>query len=226
MKNEMSYSVNLALNNAAELAGQYHTQYITPEIYLQGLLALDRFRSVAKRFSDGLDRAEKDLAEHIGGDVEKAGGEVKELELSYQMMQAIHMADALVSQAEADRIGVPHVIYAMYRLEDSYAAFWLRKYLSSPQAEVLSALNEAYADESGNARSSGSEDGEQKAWTGSCRPVVTEEGWTLVGREKELSRVLLVLCRKEKCNPVFVGEHGVGKTAIVRGLALQTEAKT
>ena len=43
----------------------------------------------------------------------------------------------------------------------------------------------------------------------------------LIGREDELERTIHVLCRRRKNNPVFVGEPGVGKTAIVEGLALR-----
>ena len=43
----------------------------------------------------------------------------------------------------------------------------------------------------------------------------------LIGREQELARTARVLCRRRKNNPVFVGEAGVGKTALAEGLALQ-----
>ena len=43
----------------------------------------------------------------------------------------------------------------------------------------------------------------------------------LVGRDKELRRAIQVLCRRKKNNPLFVGDSGVGKTAIVEGLALK-----
>ena len=43
----------------------------------------------------------------------------------------------------------------------------------------------------------------------------------LIGRDKELERTLLVLCRRRKNNPIYVGEPGVGKTALAEGLALR-----
>src|SRR5439155_15721509 len=43
----------------------------------------------------------------------------------------------------------------------------------------------------------------------------------LIGRDAELARTARVLCRRRKNNPVFVGEAGVGKTALAEGLALQ-----
>ncbi len=223
MNSEISPSVQLALNKAAGFAGKYHTQYITPEIFLQGLLSLERFRSVLEGFATSLAEAGKDLAGYIAANVEKADGEIKELELSYQLMQVLQMADVQVSQSGADRIAVPHIIYAFYQLEDSYAAFWLKKYVTPAQGDLLSALNEAYADEPSGTEAQGTGDESQKAWMRYCRPLVTEPDWRLIGREKEIARALLVLCRKQKGNPVFVGEHGVGKTAIVRGLATLLE---
>ena len=223
MNSEIASSVQLALNKAAMFAGKYHTQYITPEIFLQGLLTLERFRSVLEGFATSLAEAGKDLAGYIAANVEKADGEIKELELSYQLMQVLQMADVQVSQSSADRIDIPHIIYALYQLEDSYAAFWLKKYVTPAQGDLLSALNEAYADDSSGTEDQGAEDESQKAWMRSCRPLTVEQDWRLIGREKEIARALLVLCRKQKCNPVFVGEHGVGKTAIVRGLAALLE---
>ncbi|XOT97623.1 AAA family ATPase, partial [Alcaligenes pakistanensis] len=45
----------------------------------------------------------------------------------------------------------------------------------------------------------------------------------LIGREKEVERVIQVLCRRRKNNPLLVGEAGVGKTAIAEGLALRIQ---
>src|SRR4030095_3767582 len=47
----------------------------------------------------------------------------------------------------------------------------------------------------------------------------------LIGRERELERTIHVLCRRRKNNPVFVGDPGVGKTAVVEGLALRIHDK-
>lgn len=223
MNSEIASGVRLALNKAAVSAGKYHTQYITPEIFLQGLLTLERFRSVLEGFATSLAEAGEDLAGYIAANAEKADGDIKELELSNQLMQAFQMADVQVIQSGAERIAVPHIIYAFYQLEDSYAAFWLKKYVTPAQGDLVSALNEAYADEPSGAEAQGAGDESQKAWMRSCRPLSAEQDWRLIGREKEIARALLVLCRKQKCNPVFVGEHGVGKTAIVRGLAALLE---
>ena len=217
MRNDMSVSVRLALNKAAGLAAKNKSPYITPEMFLWGLLALDRFRSAVSGPGGDLKPAEKELSDFIASHTEPAEEEPEGLELSFQLLQLLEFADAQVSSAEAGAVDVPHVVHAMYQLEDSFAAYWLKQHVPVSEGEFLSMLNDAYA--SGPDSPSGENDAGQKAWTRYCRPMIADNGWKLVGREKELSRALLVLCRKEKCNPVFVGEHGVGKTALVCGLA-------
>ena len=216
MKNELSSSVRLALNKAAGVAARLKSHYVTPEMFLRGLLELDRFRSVVSGLVPDLKEAERELSSFISAHLEEAEEDQDGLELSFQLIQALEYADAQVSNAEAESVDVPHVVHALYRLEDSYAAYWIGHFIPASEGEFLSLLYEAYASDPSSTSTTSSQ---QKSWTNYCRPLAVEDGWKLVGREKEISRALLVLCRKEKCNPVFVGEHGVGKTAIVRGLA-------
>ena len=217
MENKLSPSVRLALSKAAGIATRHKTHYITPEMLLQGLLSLDRFRSVLSGLTTGLPEAEKELDDFVRAHAEQADDDSNRLEMSFQLHQLFEYSDEQVSNAEADSVDVPHVIHAIFQLEESYATYWLKRLLPVSEGEFLSILNEAYV--SDRDKTSGGSDPEQKAWMLYCRPMAAEEGWKLVGREKELARALLILCRKEKCNPVFIGEHGVGKTAIVRGLA-------
>ena len=216
MRNELSSSVRLALNKAAGVAASHNSHYVTPEMLLMGLLELDRFRSAVSGLVPGLKEAEEELSSFISAHAEKDEKGQDGLELSFQLIQTLEFADAQVSGAEAEYVDVPHIVHAMYRLEESYASYWLKQFIPASEGEFLSILYGAYASDP----SAASEPSDShKSWTNYCRPLAVEEGWKLVGREKEIDRALLVLCRKEKCNPVLVGEHGVGKTAIVRGLA-------
>jgi ATP-dependent Clp protease ATP-binding subunit ClpA len=172
---------------------------------------------VLSGLTTGLPEAEKELAGFVHDHAEPADDDSGRLEMSFQLHQLFEYTDEQVQSAEAEHVEVPHVIHALFLLEESYAAFWLRRLLPVSDGEFISILNEAYDSDRDNP--AGENDPNQKAWMLYCRPLAVEDGWKLVGREKEISRALLILCRKEKCNPVFVGEHGVGKTAIVRGLA-------
>ena len=118
MKNELSSSVNLALNKAARAASALKTPYITPELFLQGLLALDRFRSVVSGLVPHMSVVEKALSDYIDEHAEKEEKAPDGLELSFQLMQVFEFADEQVTNAHADRLDVPHVVHAFYRLED------------------------------------------------------------------------------------------------------------
>ena len=219
MQNELSSSVRLALNKAATFAAENRTPYVTPEMLLEGMLSLDRFRTILTRFTPGLEIARKELTDHIRSHSDKVEKTPENLEMSYQLAQLMEQANRQVSQSGGDTIDIPHLVNALLSLEDSYAAYWLQRYVNASQGDLLSALGEVYDPD---ASDEGAEP-ERKVWQECCRPLPFEEGWKLIGREKELARALLILCRRDKCNPLFIGEHGVGKSAIVRGLGALLE---
>ena len=97
MKNELSSSVNLALNKAARAASALKTPYITPELFLQGLLALDRFRSVVSGLVPHMSVVEKALSDYIDEHAEKEDKAPDGLELSFQLMQVFEFADEQVT---------------------------------------------------------------------------------------------------------------------------------
>ena len=67
----------------------------------------------------------------------------------------------------------------------------------------------------------GEQSGDKAAWKKlvTCMNDLYKEQNPLIGREQELQRTIQVLCRRDKNNPLHVGEPGVGKTALVWGLA-------
>lgn len=86
--------------------------------------------------------------------------------------------------------------------------------------DLIDFINTFISDHKSDSRPQSAADS-QKSWT-KYAPDITQElvQWNpLIGRETELERVMQVLCRKSKNNPILVGESGVGKTAIVYGLA-------
>jgi ATP-dependent Clp protease ATP-binding subunit ClpA len=121
------------------------------------------------------------------------------------------------------------VLAAFYKEVDSYAAYFLRKQ-GINRLDILKLLshtdigerfrkNESDADEPSTSKSKKSALSEftvnltHQAADGQIDPVI--------GRKPELHRTMQVLCRRKKNNPIFVGDPGVGKTAIAEGLALR-----
>ena len=145
-------------------------------------------------------------------------------------------------------VDLGHLISAYFSLKESFALYYLTEQ-GIEKGELLLALIEAeegvkadeesaaglYADvetgwkgqedeaedgeEAEESRESRSERGERWKSFVTCLNEELSETNPLIGREKELERTMQILCRKEKNNPLHIGEPGVGKTAVVYGLA-------
>ena len=142
-----------------------------------------------------------------------------EPEVSAQMGMVIESAVQDVALSSAEYIDTPHLVRGILKLEDSWAAYLLKDCLYGKETNFMSQLinccdfeDKLHDDAEGNEG--------KAAW----RRLVTcmNEHYTrynpLVGRERELKRTMQVLCRRDKNNPLHVGEPGVGKTALVWGL--------
>lgn len=223
MNSKLSKNVKKAFNAATTVAAELKTELITPEILLNALLQQESFSGVIKHYCAEFGQASHELSLFIATHVETSDDEVVKMSLSYQMNEVLESADAIVQDSDAAEIDIPHIIYGMYRLNESYAAYWLKKYVSVPSSELISSLISNYSGEHEEPVVQDKKDA--PAWQKYCRPLEPEEGWNLIGRKNEIARLMLVLCRKRKSNPLLVGEHGVGKTAIVHGLARALKEK-
>ena len=223
MDNRLSQSIKDAFNSATAKAAEMRTELITPELLLNALLQQEAFSEVIQAYCTEFDRAKHELTLFISTHVETCDADVVKMSLSFQMNGVLENADTIVKESDAKEIDVPHIVYGIYRLNDSYAAYWLKKYVNVPSSELISALIACY---SGEPVVPNKQDNTEAAtWQKYCRPIEPEKGWCLIGRKSEIARLMLVLCRKRKSNPLLVGEHGVGKTAIVHGLAYALKEK-
>jgi ATP-dependent Clp protease ATP-binding subunit ClpA len=153
--------------------------------------------------------------------------------------RVIQRAAAHVQSAGKDEIRSRNVLVAIFREPESHAAYLLEQQ-GIARLDVLSYISHGVskiAEEPGDP--GGSEEGEADDEEGEAaagRPrrdplglftanlvARAAEGRIdpLIGREAEIARTVRILCRRRKNNPVFVGEPGVGKTALAEGLALQ-----
>ena len=133
--------------------------------------------------------------------------------------------------AESDELDIPHIISAMMELKESLAAYCLHLAVGDDQPGFMSFLVSCY-EMSRMSFMDMSEDGDEegdhmqpKQWRSlvTCLNDTYASHNPLIGREDELERTIRVLCRKDKNNPLHVGEPGVGKTALVYGLTAMIE---
>jgi ATP-dependent Clp protease ATP-binding subunit ClpC len=140
-----------------------------------------------------------------------------EIPLSPESKRVLGHASEEAERMLHNYIGTEHILLGLMREERSVAALILGEKgmrLATTREEILALLNEKTA--AGKAKetpllSEFSRDLTEAAARGALDP--------LVGRDEELERVIQVLCRRTRNNPVLIGEPGVGKTALVEGLA-------
>lgn len=130
-------------------------------------------------------------------------------------------------------VGTEHLLLAILSDNDSYSVRFLKE-MGASQDSLIQALSDAMNVEinggynesmGGNTHSTGNPNGKTKTLDTYGRDLTASakagEIDPVIGREEEIQRVVQILCRRTKNNPVLIGEPGVGKTAVAEGLALK-----
>ena len=217
------------LNKALVYSGDYRHEFIMPE-HLLLVMTIDDFNfctAIGTFCPAGTlkERLEKYLSgiESISWDIDY------EPVASEQMSKVIETAVQSVVSSSAEALDVPHLVRGILALEDSWAAYLLKDCLNGHEAEFMSNLISEYEyDDLFNVSDEDYEKTENRdkaAWKKlvTCMNDLYKQQNPLIGREQELQRTIQVLCRRDKNNPLHVGEPGVGKTALVWGLARMIE---
>ena len=147
-----------------------------------------------------------------------------EPEASVQMGQVIEFACQQVVNSSAKALDLPHLVMGILSLKDSWACFLLKDALGDRESNFMSELIGFYEFDDHLEEETG-EGKHEAAWRRlvTCMNELYQQHNPLIGREQELERTIQVLCRRDKNNPLHVGEPGVGKTALVWGLARMIE---
>ena len=143
-----------------------------------------------------------------------------EPETSAQMGRVLEIACQQVVNSSAQALDLPHLVTGILHLQESWACFLLKEALGGSESNFMSELisNCEYDD---HLEAETGERQHEAAWRRlvTCMNDLYQNHNPLIGREQELARTIQVLCRRDKNNPLHVGEPGVGKTALVWGLA-------
>jgi ATP-dependent Clp protease ATP-binding subunit ClpC len=205
---------------------QYGSQVIGPEHILLGLMREDK--TLAARFfpyrhTVTVDRIRKDVEERIV--VRDRIPQSSELHFSAASKQILFYANEESRQLKNRHIGPEHLLMGIIREEKSIAAEVLFGYglrLQDIRDELFRQTGTPPAAGAANAPNS-KDQAKSPGLAEFTRDLTSEaaEGRLdpLVGRDGEMERIIEILCRRTKNNPVLIGESGVGKTAIVEGLA-------
>ncbi len=233
-----SRSLEQSLHRALALANERHHEYATLEHLLLALIEDQDAAAVMRACNVDLEKLRRSLVAYLESELDNLvtdGAEDSKPTAGFQ--RVIQRAVIHVQSSGREEVTGANVLVAIFAERESHAAYFLQEqdmtrydavnYISHGIAK-RPGMSEARpvrgADEENDSKSG---DGEQKkkgdALDAYCVNLnkKAREGKIdpLIGRESEINRTIQVLCRRQKNNPLFVGEAGVGKTAIAEGLA-------
>jgi ATP-dependent Clp protease ATP-binding subunit ClpA len=226
---DLENTLNLAV---AEATTRQH-EYITLEHLLLALLNDPTARDVIYHCGGNLDALKKDIEEFFAAHNEMVNADLSALpEQTIAFQQVLQYALLQAQASERKEVNGGAVLAALFHAKHSHAAFLLNKHGITRLAVLnyishgISAIGEEQP--TGNVNV---DEGEEEARVSRdplrafavnlIERAAAGQIDPLIGRNDELQRTIQILCRRRKNNPVYVGEPGVGKTAIAEGLALK-----
>ncbi len=225
LSNELEYCLNDAFHQAREA----RHEYLTVEHLLLAILDTPKVREILRACGADLGRMRQELKDHIEQSTPRvADGTEREVQPTLGFQRVLQRAVFHVQSSGRKEVGVANVLVAIFSEKQSHAVFLLNRQHVTRLDVVnyishgLSKLAEEKATDEGPG-----EERESEAGGGALEKYTTnlnrlaQEGRIdpLIGRKLEVERTIEILCRRRKNNPLYVGEAGVGKTAIAEGLA-------
>lgn len=223
--NSFTTKANEVLNLAIKSAETYGHNYIGTEHILVGLLSTDSTVPALTNNGVTYEGVDRLIREEIGvGNPTSLTPE----DFTPRAKRIIEISFQIARTMRNSYVSVEHILAALLKEEDSYAV----KFINELGTDSQRILDDLITDLSSNSYDSNQQSGSKKKGK-SKTPTLDEFGKNLtelakqgkidpvIGREKEIKRVIQILSRRNKNNPCLIGEPGVGKTAIAEGLALK-----
>ncbi len=227
------------LSYAVDEAVKYKHEYVTLEHLLYALLEDTAARDILYNCGAKIDEIAKSLEDYFADVLEKMPVKAKKLpELTSTFESTIQYAMLQAKGSGQKVVDGGNILVALYQAEQSYAVYVLKQQGVS-RLDVLNYIAHGISklDDNlfplGGDEMEGEEFAEERAAGGKNKKPL--ESFTvelvekaakgeidpIIGRLAEIERTIQVLCRRKKNNPLYVGEPGVGKTALAEGLALK-----
>ena len=233
------------LNGTFAYAAKECYEYITPELLLYMIAGCRTFREAFENCGGEIEQLKDNLKGYLNDNIEQIEEVIQPL-MTEGFETVMFQAQETAENSGKGVIELTHLVNGFFSLEESYAVYYM-EVQGVCKIELLQELTMIYEELASEAKarvqkkredrktriesgvfdeipeaSEKTESGErQERWKSyvTCLNENLEGVNPLIGREEELERTMQILCRKEKNNPLHLGEPGVGKTAIVYGLA-------
>src|ERR1700733_13392048 len=232
-----SRSLEQSLHRALALANERHHEYATLEHLLLALVDDQDAAAVMRACNVDLDKLRRNLVAYIESELENLvtdGGEDSKPTAGFQ--RVIQRAVIHVQSSGREEVTGANVLVAIFAERESHAAYFLQEQ-EMTRYDAVTYISHGIAKRPGltEARPTRGvdEEAEQKSGEEPKKKGDALDNYCvnlnkkardgkidpLIGRDTEINRTIQVLCRRQKNNPLFVGDPGVGKTAIAEGLA-------
>jgi len=229
----IAQELEVSLHMAFVEARQKRHEFITVEHLLLALLDNPTAAEVLRACAANIDELRKALADFISAHTPTvAGTEEIDTQPTLGFQRVIQRAILHVQSSGKKEVTGANVLVAIFGEKDSHGVYFLHQqgvtrldvvnYIShgitkTPASKEAKAGGEAEQETAGDEQQSG---GALETYTLNLNAqALVGKIDPLIGREREIERVIQTLCRRRKNNPLLVGEAGVGKTAIAEGLA-------
>lgn len=230
----LSEELEKSLNQARAEAIRRRNEYITLEHILLALTYDSVGQEVLLACGADLDQLRAELREYLDTEMESVSESFGEIEPEYTIgaQRVLQLAAFHVQSTEKKTLDGGYVLASLFREDQSHAVFFLGRQDVSRFDVVRYISHGIKKDGQKVGEGAGGIGGEESSKKLSGDPLtdfcvdLTEKARKgkldpLVGRAEEIERTIHILARRRKNNPIFVGDAGVGKTAIVEGLALE-----
>src|SRR3954463_1029227 len=232
----LSRSLEQALHRAIKLASDRHHEYATLEHLLLALVDDGDAQQVMKACNANLDALRTTLRKYVDEELVTLSiedGEDAKPTTGFQ--RVVQRAVLHVQNSGRDEVTGANVLVALFSERESHAVYFLQEQNMS-RLDAVNYMSHGIAKRPGMSQSKpvrGAEEEEEGSEKTAKQGTDALEAYCvnlndkarkgridpLIGREPEVERTIQILCRRSKNNPLFVGDPGVGKTAIAEGLA-------
>ena len=232
-----SRSLEQSLHRALALANERHHEYATLEHLLLALIDDQDASAVMRACNVDLDKLRRSLGSYLESELENLvtdGADDSKPTAGFQ--RVIQRAVIHVQSSGREEVTGANVLVAIFAERESHAAYFLQEQ-DMTRYDAVNYISHGIAKRPGMSESrpvrGSEEETDSKSTEDTKKKGDALEAYCvnlnkkaregkidpLIGRDAEISRTIQVLCRRQKNNPLFVGDAGVGKTAIAEGLA-------
>ena len=220
-----SKELELSIASLFDKAHEANIQYITVEHLLLMILSDYEVKEFFKSEGIQLESIKQDLNEHLKDSIVKKIDQQKPVQPTLGFQRVLQRAVFHIQSSGKGVVKPINILVAIFSEKESHSVFVLNKYKIS-RLDVVTYLSHGPKSVEGSAQESDDYDDNSKSKTNKNEFLINLNNQAknkkidkVIGRKKEIERLIQILSRRNKNNPLLVGESGVGKTAIAEGLA-------